>query len=150
MLLFSLYTYSMTLTNVVYQETTVVVPVRQQSGPNLNPNLMRQGSTNSENTRGPQTNNRSSRWAHSQNRREYNNNNHHQYHHNNNNSGRGYRGRGRGGANWNPSWNNSPRPPYFYQGNQAMTTPQPQPAVSYGYGIPNVYPNYYTFTGYGN
>ncbi|XP_078173961.1 la-related protein 1C-like [Carex rostrata] len=128
-------------------ETTVVVPVRQQSGPNPNPNLMSQGSTNSENTRGPQINNRSSRWTHGQNRHGYNNN-HYQYHHNNNNGGRGYRGRGRGGANWNHSWNNSPRPPYVYQGNQAMTTPQLQPAVSYGYGIPNVYQNYYTSTGY--
>ncbi|KAF3324939.1 La-related protein 1B [Carex littledalei] len=128
-------------------ETTVVVPVWQQPGPNLNPNLMRQGSTGSENTREPQKNNRSSRWDHGQNRRGYNNNNNHHHHHNNN-SGGSYRGHGRESANWNPSWNNSPRPPYFYQGNQAMTTPQPQPAVSYGYGIPNVYPTYYAPTSY--
>lgn len=129
----------------------MVVPIRQQPGPNLNPSLIRQGSTGSENTRGPQTSNRSSRWVHSQNRHGYNNNkNHHHHHHSNNNSGRGYRGRGRGSANWNSSWNNSPRSPYFYQGNQAMTTPLPHPAVSYGYDIPIVYPTYYTPTGYGN
>lgn len=129
----------------------VPAPEQPRPNPNTNPNLTRRGSTGSENAHSPLPNNRSSRWPNGPNRRGGNNNNsHHHPNNNNNNSRGGYRGRDRGGANWNPSWNNSPRPPYLYWGNQAMTTPPPPPPGSYGFGAHAMPSSFFASMGYGN
>jgi hypothetical protein len=139
--------YSITLTDAVSQEK-VVVPAPQQPKPNPLPNLTRQASTDSEHTHSPLPNNRSPRLAQGSNRRGNNSNYYHHY--NNNNSRGGNRGRDRGGANWNPSWNNSSRPPHVYWVNQAMTTAPPPPPVSYGFGPPAVPSPIFAPTSYGN